>query len=151
MSFLFTQCSNDKQLGFSDDIKKHFGDMKYREVIFPKYVGFNPKSDLQSIKGKGAVKDKLAKPINYSWYLITDDKGEIGGFYLGSDNSNSTGTVEMTKGEGTRRLRNCKAQGGDINECVAKVMTDWWMDCISSSTPEECEIHCWMNDHKCIE
>jgi len=156
MGFLFIQCSNSEQLGFSVDIKKHFGDMRYREVIIPNNTDFNPKSDLQSIKSQGTVKDKLSKPINYRWYIIADNKGEIGGFYLGTDKMNSINPVKMSREEAKRRLAHCKEDvpitddDKEFKQCIDLLVGQILDDCfMKGATADGCAEHCWYNDFNC--
>lgn len=138
-SFLFTQCSKNNRLAFSDDIKKHFGDMHYTEVTIPK----SNLSNLRSISGKGIVKDRLGESVNVSWFVLVDGKGEIGGFFTGSQKLSSTGTVALTVDEAEDRIQICNTkEGEELVRCVDQFMIDLWTDCFLASD-EEVEEQCW--------
>ena len=148
MSFLFIQCTSHKQFGFSDEIKQHFGDMTYREVIIPNNYGFNSRSSLKSTKGEGTVEGKNGRRVNYRYYMITDDQGEIGGFYLGTNQLNDTGPVRMTHDEANDRLNECKEMADeDYFLCVDALVDQIIAECdlTDSNDIEECTKHCWFN------
>lgn len=149
IGLFFTQCSDNKKLSFSEEIKQHFGDMNYREIIFPNSEGFDWQSDLQSVKGKDTIRNKLGKLIHYRWFFIEDKKGVIGGFYLGSDDLNSIGTVTMTHSEASRRYEICKKEQGESrHKCEDQLVADILNGCYFSSD-EDCEKNCWFNSQLC--
>ena len=93
---LFSQCTDEKY-GFAPEIDAHFGEMNYLNVNFPEKVKFI--KDEKLLTAKGRVQDSLKRAPEVSWFMIANSKGEIGGFYIGSKNIASTGTVEMSSGD----------------------------------------------------
>jgi hypothetical protein len=131
--------------------------MTYREVIIPENNDFNPKSSLKSIKGEGTVEDKSGKRVNYRYYMITDDKGEIGGSYLGTNQLNTTGPVRLSK-EGTLIVLSiCKAIGDEKRrgKCIRDLYAQVLVDCLrldkEFDSEEDCAEHCWYRGGKCYE
>ena len=160
MSFVFIPYSNGGQVGgsddikkyFSDDIKKHFGDMKYHEVIMTKKSNFDPKSDLQSIKGESKSTGKSGIISHHRWYIIVDDKGEIGGILVGSHQSDSMDPVEMTSGEFNQRYNTCLlAPDGSFfqSQCLSALFKMAHSECEWHRNSPECATHCFLTPEVC--
>jgi hypothetical protein len=139
-----------KQSKLSSDVSKHFGNMKYGGVSYLS----NSRSNYKALKGQGTVKNKAGKALKYSYLILTDGKGDIGGFYLGTENVASTFTVAMTHGEANDRLAQCKRTldptSGGYARCVNQLAIDILTECLLS--PEaDCAVNCWYNNGICSE
>jgi hypothetical protein len=139
-----------QQSKLSSDVRKHFGNMKYGGVSYLS----NSRSNYKALKGQGTVKNKAGKPLKYSYLILTDGKGDIGGFYLGTQNVASTFTVAMTHGEANDRLAECKRtldpRSGGYARCVNQLAIDILTECLLSS-PADCAANCWYNNGICSE
>lgn len=125
---------------FAEEIEKHFGGMNYSEVIVPEM----DLSKLEVIKASEIVKSKSGrKLINISWFVLVNDKREIGGFYLGSDEQKENTTVFLTIDEARDRIARCKASSGSDNayvSCINRLIFKIFSDC-NVSTGENGD--CW--------
>jgi hypothetical protein len=139
-----------KQSKLSSDVSKHFGNMKYGGVSYLS----NSHTNYKALKGQGTVKNKAGKALKYSYLILTDSKGDIGGFYLGTENVASTFTVAMTRGEANDRLAQCKRtldpRSGGYARCINQLAIDILTECLLS--PEaDCAVNCWYNNGICSE
>jgi len=137
----------------SSDLKQHFRGQKYSGNNFLR----SSRTSYKSTKGKGVVRNKKGKPVDYSYFVLTDSKGDIGGFYLGSSQSNNTFNVGLTKGEANDKLDYCKHIGGEgagdilYDQCVNRLVSQILADCLLSWNPADCAENCWYNGGNCIE
>ena len=139
-----------QQSKLSSDVSKHFGNMKYGGVSYLS----KSRSNYKALKGQGTVKTKAGKALKYSYLILADGKGDIGGFYLGTENVASTFTVAMTHGEANDRLAQCKRTldptSGGYARCVNQLAIDILTECLLS--PEaDCAANCWYNNGICSE
>jgi hypothetical protein len=139
-----------KQSKLTSDVRKHFGNMKYGGVNYLSSSGSNYKA----LKGQGTVKNKTGRALKYSYLILADGKGDIGGFYLGTENVASSFTVAMTHGEANDRLAQCKRtldpRSGGYARCVNQLAIDILTECLLSSAAD-CPTNCWYNNGICSE
>lgn len=141
-----TSCGGSKQFGFEEEIKEHFGDMNYAEIIISENIDFDADSELTAFKGKVTRADENGNPVNFSWLYVEDANGETGGFYWGFDDLKSTGIAQMTKGEHDTIYRHCKTLGDSAKrDCIHTLGMAKRRDCLilGRESKEQCETHCW--------
>ncbi len=147
MDYVYERSTQSK---LSGDVRKHFGNMKYGGVSYLS----NSRSNYKALKGQGTVRNKAGKALKYSYLILTDGKGDIGGFYLGTDNVASTFTVAMTHGQANDRLAACKRtldpRSGGYARCVNQLAIDILTECLLSSATD-CAANCWYNNGICSE
>lgn len=154
---LFSQCTDEKY-GFASEIEAHFGEMNYLSVTFPEKVKFG--KDEKLVTARGRVQDSLKRAPEVSWFMIANSKGEIGGIYIGSKNTASTGTVEMSAGDYASGSEKCwrasdgtaETQGA-LDKCLNDLNLLLIIECVLASDGASgfsCPVDCWFNGGACF-
>lgn len=154
---LFVQCY-DPPPAYMEDVKNHFGDLKYQSVNFPGKIKLNENDKIQIVKG--VTEDTLSRTPNIYWFMVANAKGELGDFYVGSTNIASTGTVEMTVGDFIDGSKACwgdsdgtTATQGALENCLSQLHALLLIECVlasDGSSEFSCAVDCWFNNSQCF-
>lgn len=136
VSLLFSSCK-EVNMDYSGEIEKHFGDMPYTTVT----ITDSKLSDLKPFSGEAIIRDSLGEAINVKWFVLSTEKGEIGGFAIGPRKEKMPKVVALTDDQTHDRLKVCETkEGKELRKCLDEVWQDLVEHCLLFHNDE----HCWV-------
>lgn len=154
VSLLFLiQCTDSKveDIGFKDDIKEHFGNMNYKEIVFDNNTSLSKKVGVEYQRGDGILRDGKGKELSYKWAFLAGENGDLLTGYIGTSQMVTTAALELTRDETKDAIRRCSKKDGvqDMFACMDRVMARVESDCQASLSIEECKAACWLTPDVC--